>query len=104
MPQFCILRRQIEIQVAVVYTRLDHCTLKPLIEGRDGDQIGVACNTRHPARTVRSWMAAIASNPDWITITTFNEWFEGAMIEPSIHYGNLYLDLTAQYAKHSLKV
>ena len=46
-----------------------------------------------------SWMAAISSNPDWITITTFNEWFEGAMIEPSIHYGNLYLDLTAQYAK-----
>ena len=46
-----------------------------------------------------SWMAAISSNPDWITITTFNEWFEGAMIEPSIHYGNQYLDLTAQYAK-----
>ena len=37
-----------------------------------------------------SWMAAISSNPDWITITTFNEWFEGAMIEPSLHYGNLY--------------
>ena len=46
-----------------------------------------------------SWMAALASNPDWITITTFNEWFEGAMIEPSVHYGNLYLDLTARYAK-----
>jgi hypothetical protein len=44
-------------------------------------------------------MAAMASNPDWITITNFNEWFEGAMIEPGIHSGNLYLDLTAQYAK-----
>jgi Glycosyl hydrolase family 99 len=46
-----------------------------------------------------SWLAAIASNPDWVTITTFNEWYEGAMIEPSVHYGNLYLDLTAQYTK-----
>src|SRR6266516_2535362 len=68
MPQFCILRRQIEIQVAVVYTRLDHCTLKPLIEGRDGDPIGVACNSRHPARTVRSSILARqhSSRPDFL--------------------------------------
>ncbi len=46
-----------------------------------------------------SWEAAMASNPEWITITTFNEWFEGAMIEPSVTYGNEYLDLTLQYAK-----
>jgi hypothetical protein len=44
-----------------------------------------------------SWEAAMASNPQWITITTFNEWFEGAMIEPSVTYGNKYLDLTLQY-------
>jgi hypothetical protein len=46
-----------------------------------------------------SWQAALSSHPDWITITTFNEWFEGAMIEPSIHYKNLYLALTATFAK-----
>lgn len=46
-----------------------------------------------------SWRAAMSSTPDWITITTFNEWFEGAMIEPSVHYGNQYLNLTKQFAK-----
>jgi hypothetical protein len=44
-----------------------------------------------------SWRAAIASNPEWITITSFNEWFEGSTIEPSMSYGDLYLTLTRQY-------
>jgi hypothetical protein len=46
-----------------------------------------------------SWTAAIASNPDWITITSFNEWFEGTMIEPSVSYNTLYLDMTRQYTQ-----
>lgn len=45
-----------------------------------------------------SWNGALSSNPDFITITSFNEWFEGAMIEPSVTYGNLYLDITRQFA------
>jgi hypothetical protein len=44
-----------------------------------------------------SWEAAIASNPDWITITSFNEWFEGSMIEPSVTYKTLYLAITQHY-------
>lgn len=45
-----------------------------------------------------SWLAAIESRPQWITISTWNEWFEGAMIEPSKSYGSLYLRLTRQFA------
>ncbi len=66
------------------------------VPGRTGTYV---VPRRHGATYRLSWAAALASHPDWVTITTFNEWFEGAMIEPSIHYGNLYLDITRQYAK-----
>ncbi|MCS6842923.1 MAG: endo-1,3-alpha-glucanase family glycosylhydrolase [Caldilineales bacterium] len=46
----------------------------------------------------RTWEAAIASNPDWIIVTSFNEWPEGTYIEPSRAYGDYYLQLTAQWS------
>lgn len=45
-----------------------------------------------------SWRAAIASNPDLVTISTWNEWFESSAIEPGEQWGNLYVDLTRQFA------
>jgi hypothetical protein len=46
----------------------------------------------------RSWQAAIGGSPDWIVITSFNEWPEGTYIEPSQAFGNRYLELTAKWA------
>ena len=45
----------------------------------------------------QSWQAAIASSPNWVVITSFNEWPEGTYIEPSAAYGDAYIGLTAQY-------
>lgn len=42
------------------------------------------------------WEAAIASNPQWILITSFNEWPEGTEIEPSREFGQQYLQLTSE--------
>ncbi|MBS4015544.1 MAG: hypothetical protein KGZ86_03810 [Candidatus Latescibacteria bacterium] len=45
------------------------------------------------------WDAVIAAQPDWVLITSFNEWFEGTEIEPSLEFGDYYLNLTRQYAQ-----
>ena len=45
-----------------------------------------------------TWNAAFSTSPDWIVITSWNEWVEGTMIEPSVTYGNLYLDITRGFA------
>ncbi len=45
----------------------------------------------------KTFQGAIASKPDWVVITSFNEWLEGTQIEPSATYGDTYLDLTRMF-------
>jgi glycoprotein endo-alpha-1,2-mannosidase len=49
------------------------------------------------------WEEAIKAKPDWIIITSWNEWPEGSEIEPSLEFGDKYLQITAEYAEHFLK-
>lgn len=44
----------------------------------------------------RTWQAATASDPDWILLTSFNEWHEGTEIEPSEEHGETYIDMTRE--------
>lgn len=48
------------------------------------------------------WEDAIAAKPDWILITSWNEWHEGTEIEPSIQYDDKYVNLTGEYARQFL--
>nr|MDO8115033.1 hypothetical protein [Candidatus Sigynarchaeota archaeon] len=45
----------------------------------------------------RSWSVAVSLNPDWITITSWNEWHEGTEIEPSVENGDKALNQTRAY-------
>jgi glycoprotein endo-alpha-1,2-mannosidase len=65
-------------------------------------------NWHHPGRDVARglgklyedmWAAAIAAQPPFITICSFNEWGEGTQIEPCLEYEDLYLKLTAKWAQ-----
>ncbi|MGH7980867.1 MAG: glycoside hydrolase family 99-like domain-containing protein, partial [Limisphaerales bacterium] len=66
---------------------------------------------RHPGLAVNRldgqvyrilWEQAIKANPDWVLITSWNEWHEGSEIEPSYEFGNKYLRLTARYSRRFL--
>lgn len=42
--------------------------------------------------------AAVQSDPDWIFISTWNEWWEHTYVEPSEQYGDQYLKITREFA------
>jgi hypothetical protein len=48
------------------------------------------------------WEEAVAAQPDYVLITSWNEWHEGSEIEPSVEYGSLLLDETREFAKEFL--
>jgi hypothetical protein len=54
---------------------------------------------RNNGRTYSETFAvALQSEPDWLVLTSFNEWFENTHIEPGVMYGYDYLLQTARLA------
>lgn len=79
-----------KIWVATVQPGYDD-TLQPTREGHVQDRLN--------GDFYRStWEAAIQSDPDWIFITTWNEWYEHTNIEPGELYGDQYLKITRENA------
>ena len=58
--------------------------------------------TPDKSRHFQVFLEAIKANPDWVLITSWNEWYEGSEIEPSYELGNKYLNLTDPYARRFL--
>jgi hypothetical protein len=60
--------------------------------------VGFARDREGGAYFERAWQAAIASQPNWIVINSFNEWPEGTYIEPSQSFGGHFLGLSAAWS------
>ena len=73
-----------------------------VIPGYDDTKIrkpGLAVE-RHDGELYRvQWEQAIAADPHWVLVTSFNEWHEGSEIEPSLQYGSKYIEQTGQFAE-----
>jgi glycoprotein endo-alpha-1,2-mannosidase len=60
---------------------------------------------RHGGETYRVlWEEAIAANPDWVLICSWNEWHEGSEIEQSAEHGDRELDATAEFARTFIRL
>ena len=64
---------------------------------RGGDRLAIPWNG--VATYDATWSAAIAGEPDWVVITSWNEWFEGTGIAPSLEQGSAALAATGAWAQ-----
>ena len=75
-----------------------------IIPGYDDSKLGRPAprpiTPRYGGATYRVlWEEALRAAPDWVLITSFNEWHEGSEIEPSVEHGDRELKATARFAR-----
>lgn len=58
-----------------------------------------ARDRRNGAYYTETFAATAYTGGDFMIVKSFNEWIEGTAIEPGTQYGNLYMNLTCQFAK-----
>jgi hypothetical protein len=86
-----------------------HATIMPgfderKIPGRDTPPASAGWKERDNGNYYRmTFEAALASNPNWIHITSFNELAEHSHIEPMQEFGWTYIDMTADFVDNFKK-
>ena len=82
--------------------------LATISPGWDDERAGCRADVRVPAPLHRvdrgngafyqaTFDAAIKSKPNWLMVGSFNEWVEGSYIEPSVQYGDKYMQMTQNF-------
>jgi hypothetical protein len=81
--------------------RISCVTIIPVYDDTSQHRPAPRPNTdRHNGETYKVlWEEAIAANPDWVLITSWNEWHEGSEIEPSLENGDTALKTTGAMTK-----
>jgi len=86
------------IKIADEFKRISCLTIIP---GYDDTKIrtpGLVVQRHDGKLYEQTWEMAIALKPHWVLITSFNEWHEGSEIEPSVEYGDQYIQLTRKWS------
>ncbi len=81
--------------------RTDRISTVTVVPGYDDTKIrtpGLAVGRRDGALYAEQWKQVLTADPDWVLVTSFNEWHEGSEIEPSAEHGEKYLKATAKWA------
>lgn len=79
-----------------------HIACATIVPGYDDTKIrtpGAALDRAEGRLYDAQWQVALETEPDWILITSFNEWHEGSEIEASAELGDKYLKATAKWTK-----
>jgi hypothetical protein len=90
---------QSAVQLARTHAKISCITIIP---GYDDTKIrtpGLNAQRQDGATYRVLWEEAIKADPDWVLITSWNEWHEGSEIEPSWEDGDKYVRLTGEYAE-----
>ncbi|MFO7906645.1 MAG: endo-1,3-alpha-glucanase family glycosylhydrolase [Pirellulaceae bacterium] len=77
-----------------------------IIPGYDDTKIrspGLVAQRKEGQTYQTLWEEAIRADPDWVLITSWNEWHEGSEIEPSREHGSQYIEMTGKYARQFKK-
>ncbi|MGD0811998.1 MAG: glycoside hydrolase family 99-like domain-containing protein [Verrucomicrobiota bacterium] len=87
----------------------DRIACLTVIPGYDDGKLGRPdprpITDRYDGETCRVLLEeAVAANPDWILITSWNEWHEGSEVEPSVEYGDRSLKVVSEFAPRFSKL
>jgi len=87
------------VELARKYDKISCITIIPGYDDTKIRKPGINAD-RMDGETYRTlWEQAIAADPDWILITSWNEWHEGSEIEPSWEHGDKYIKMTGEYSE-----
>ena len=86
------------VKIARKYNKISCVTIIPGYDDRKIRKPGINAERYNGEAYKVFWENAIEANPDWVLITSWNEWHEGSEIEPSLEYRSKYLKTTKEYA------
>lgn len=73
--------------------------VSPGFDDRTIRRPGALVERRDGALYEETWHAALSVEPDWVLVSSWNEWHEGTEVEPSVEYGDTYLTLTRRWVR-----